>query len=109
MKSPFRLFRRNSGIWFWENRQTGQQGSFCTRDKAEANRLLNAKNEALEIPALNIEMAKVYLNAADPTLSKRTWRYTVEQLIFSSLLRNLHRARGYKITVAVPSRCASRY
>ena len=84
VKSSFRLFRRNSGIWFWENRQTGHQGSFCTRDKTEAKRLLNAKNEAQEIPALNIEMAKVYLNAADPTLSKRTWRYTVEQLMLAA-------------------------
>jgi hypothetical protein len=70
MKPSFRLFRRKSGTWFWENRQTGQQGSLRTSDKSEANRLLNAKNEAQEIPALNIQMAKVYLNAADPTLGK---------------------------------------
>jgi len=81
MKSSFRLFQRNTGIWFWENRQTGQQGSLRTRNKTEASRLLNAKNEAQESPALAIHIAKTYLAAADPTLNKRTWRYTVGELI----------------------------
>jgi integrase len=81
MKLCYRLFQRNNGIWFWENRQTGQQGSFRTTDKAHAIRLLSAKNEANEIPAANLQMAKVYANAADPSLSKRTWRGTFEQLI----------------------------
>jgi integrase len=81
MKPSFRLFRRNSGIWFWENRQNGQQGSLRTTDKAHAIRLLSAKNEAEKIPAANLPMAKVYANAADPMLSKRTWRGTFEQII----------------------------
>src|SRR5579883_601558 len=74
MKSKFRLFRGKSGNYFCEDRQTGRQESLKTQNKGEAERLLNCKNEAQEIPALNIEMAKVYLNAADPTLLKRTWR-----------------------------------
>ena len=81
MKLCYRLFQRSSGIWFWENRQSRQQGSLQTRDKKEAIRLLNAKNEAHENPAFNIDLARVYLNAADPTLLKRTWRCSAEQLI----------------------------
>ena len=53
MKLCYRLFQRSSGIWFWENRQSRQQGSLQTRDKKEAIRLLNAKNEAHENPAFN--------------------------------------------------------
>ena len=81
MKSCYRLFQRKTGVWFWENRQTGQQGSLRTSNKTEAGRLLNAKNEAQGSPALAIHIAKAYLAAADPTLNKRTWRYTVGELI----------------------------
>ena len=81
MKSHYRLFRRGNGIYFCEDRQTGVQQSLRTKDKSEAVRLLNAKNEAQTDPGLALGIAKAYLNAADPSIAQRTWRYAFEELV----------------------------
>ena len=81
MKSRFRLFRRSSGIFFCEDRLTGVQNSLRNKNKSEAERLLNAKNEAEGDPGLALHIAKAYLTAADPAIAKRTWRFAVEELI----------------------------
>jgi len=51
MKLKYRLFRRQNGIYFCENRTTHQQQSLRTKNRAEATRLINAKNEAQEPPS----------------------------------------------------------
>lgn len=81
MKSCFRLFQRNNGIYFCENRQTGHQESLRTRDPGEAERLLNAKNEAQEQPGFALHIARAYLAASDPATLTRTWRLAAEKLI----------------------------
>jgi integrase len=91
MKSRFRIFRRNNGIYFCEDRQTGLQQSLRTKDKSEAIRLLNAKNEAQEDPGLALHIAKAYLSAADPALGKRTWRFAVGELIKTKQGENAQR------------------
>src|ERR1051326_5330660 len=81
MKSKYRLFCRSNGIFFCENRLTRKQESLRTRDKSEAVRLLNAKNESEENPLLNRQIARAYLAAADPEIVKRSWRYALHELI----------------------------
>jgi len=81
MKSHYRLFRRGNGIYFCEDRQTGVQQSLRTKDKSEAVRLLNAKNEAQTDRGLALGIAKAYLNAADPSIARRTWQYAFEELV----------------------------
>jgi hypothetical protein len=81
MKARFRLFRRHNGVYFCEDRQTGRQSSLRTRDAREAQRLLHARNEAQESPGVALHIAKAYLAAADPALSRRTWRYAADELI----------------------------
>jgi len=81
MKSRFRLFQRGTGIFFSEDRATGVQASLRTRDPREAERLINARNEAQDQPGFALQMARTYLAAADPTLTKRTWRFAIEELI----------------------------
>jgi integrase len=81
MKLRLRLFRRNNGIYFCEDRETRTQHSLQTKDKTEAMRLLNAKNEALGDPSLALQIAKAYLAAADPLIPKRTWRFVAEELV----------------------------
>src|ERR1700739_3307436 len=73
MKNQYRLFQRNSGIYFVQNNVTGKQESLKTRDKAVAARLFNARNEAHQQPAINIQIAKAYWAAADASFVKRTW------------------------------------
>ena len=74
MKEKFRLYRRGSGTYSAEDRQTGARESLGTKSKAEALGLLRAKNEAFVQPAFNREMAKVYLRAQDPEFCARTWQ-----------------------------------
>ena len=65
MKSRFILFRR-AGVFYAEETATGKQTSLRTKDEAEAITLLNTKNEATRQPAMNLQIAQVYLQHADP-------------------------------------------
>lgn len=40
MTDKFRIFRRASGVWYIEDKETRHQQSLCTRDATEAKRLL---------------------------------------------------------------------
>ena len=68
MKHQFILFQR-SGIFYCEDTGTGKQISLRTRDRDQAQRLLNAKNEALRQPAMNLQIAQVYLHHSDPLVT----------------------------------------
>jgi integrase len=76
----FRLFRGKSGCFFVENTATRQQSSLRTRDEDEAKRLLSAKNEAHREPLVCLQVARAYLNAADPTIRTRTWQTVMETM-----------------------------
>jgi integrase len=91
MKLRFRLFQRKNGIFFCEDRQTGAQASLRTTDPGEAERLLNAKNEAQAQPSFALHIGRVYLAAADPEIAKRNWRSTVESLIKTKQGENAQR------------------
>lgn len=60
------------------NRQTGSRESLHTKDETEALKLVQARNETVAQPALNREMAKVYLRAQDPEFCQRTWKHVAE-------------------------------
>lgn len=83
MKQQFKLYRRDNGKYYAENTITGKQSSLRTRDKAEANRLLHARNEAAYQPAFNKQMAKTYLAAGDPNTNTRTWQDVMNYLLQS--------------------------
>ena len=81
MKRQYRLFQRNTGIYFIQNNVTGKQESLKTRDKAAARRIFNAKNEAHEQPAINLQIARAYLMGSDPMVAKRTWQHVLNEII----------------------------
>jgi hypothetical protein len=93
MKSRYRLFQRNTGIYFCEDRQTGAQASLRTTDAAEAERLLNAKNEAEAQPGFALHIGKAYLAVADPAIARRLWSFAVEELIKTKRGENARRWR----------------
>jgi integrase len=66
------MFRRGA-VFYFEDRTSGQQRSLHTRDQSEARRILQAKNDAVNQPLMNLVMAKTYLAAQDPKLITRTW------------------------------------
>ncbi len=81
MKMRYRLFRRSNGIFFLEDRIDRKQESLRTRDKKAATRIFNARNEAEEQPAINLQIARAYLMASDPMVVKRTWQEAMEEIV----------------------------
>ena len=80
MNQQFVLFQR-SGVFYCEDRKTGQQTSLRTKDRTEALTLLNAKNESARQPVLNLQLARVYLAASDSQMATRTWQDVFDEII----------------------------
>jgi hypothetical protein len=80
MNCQFRIFRRASGVWYIENTATRQQESLRTRVEVEAKRLMQARNEAVRQPAINMQIARAYLSAADPSSVSRTWQFVMDEM-----------------------------
>lgn len=85
MTQKFRLYRRGNGRFYLQDNATGKQESLGTSDKAEAQRLLMARNEAAQQPAFNFQIARTYLAAGDPALAKRTWKDVMETFVAARL------------------------
>src|SRR5258708_4249246 len=79
MKPQFILFRR-AGVFYYEDTETHKQLSLRTKDKIEARTLLHAKNEAFRQPVLNRQMARAYLTASDPQMTKRSWQNVMDEI-----------------------------
>jgi integrase len=76
MQARYRLYRRSNrsrGTYYAQDVTTGSRESLGTKNKAEAQKLLQAKNEAQIQPVLSRELAKVYLHTQDPDFGTRTW------------------------------------
>jgi hypothetical protein len=74
MKQYFRLFRRGWGTYYCEDTQTSKQESLKTKVKAEAIRIIAAKNEAHYQPLMNLQIARAYM--AMENRHKTTWYFT---------------------------------
>src|ERR1035437_4066585 len=68
MKQRYHVFRRENGIYYSLNTITRKRESLNTTRPEEAQRLLNALNEACNQPAINLQIARVYLQYSDPDL-----------------------------------------
>ncbi len=81
MKNRYRLYRRSKGgVFYVHDSQTGKQVSLSTRDRAEASLLLNARNESVRQPQLNLQIARTYLAGTDGGVTTRTWQHAIESL-----------------------------
>ena len=81
MKLRYRLFLRRKSVYYAFDDTTKTFTSLKTKDKAEANRLLMAMNEAGKQPAMNLSLARVYLRHSDPMVSVRTWQNVLDEII----------------------------
>lgn len=82
MKQRYRLFRRGEGGRFYvHDGATGKQHTLGTSDRALALRLLHAQNEAERQPAINLQIARAYLAAADPAIGSRTWQAVIDKIL----------------------------
>ena len=78
MQNRFTMFRRGT-MFYCEDRTTGQQKSLQTKDETEASKIVQAKNDAINQPLMNLVMAKTYLALQDPKLITRTWADVMER------------------------------
>jgi len=80
MKQRYRLFRRGWGTYYCEDAETGKQESLKTKVKAEAIRIIAAKNEAHYQPLMNLQIARAYMAASDPAVRSRTWQFVMDEM-----------------------------
>src|ERR1022692_4590315 len=80
MKKRYHIFRRENGIYYSLDTLTKKRNSLNTSDREEAKRFLNALNEACKQPAVNLQIAQVYLQHSDPDFIKRTWQHVMGEM-----------------------------
>jgi hypothetical protein len=61
MKQRYTYYRRENGIYYALDSLTKKRQSLNTTTLEEARRLLGALNEACKQPAINLQIAQVYL------------------------------------------------
>lgn len=83
--NKYRLLKMNSrrGRYYAEEILTGRRKSLKTADRAEANTLLHAMNEAHRNPQLNLLIGQAYLAGTDPQAMTRTWHDVIQAVIAS--------------------------
>ena len=82
MKRRFILYRRKlGGMFYVEDTETRKQESLGTKNRAEATSLLNARNESVRQPQLNLQIAKAYLAGTDSGVSTRTWQQALDAIV----------------------------
>jgi hypothetical protein len=74
MKQRYRVFRRGWGTYYCEDLLTKKQESLHTRDKAEAFRLVAARNETNQAPAFSLHLARTITEIKGFTPDKRPRR-----------------------------------
>lgn len=79
------------GMFYYEDAETGIRKSLFTKDEEEAERLVQAKNEALKNPHINRKIGMAYLSAVDPKLVTRTWSDVMADIILDKEGPTLHR------------------
>jgi hypothetical protein len=78
MKARYRLFLRRRSVYYAFDNTKRTFQSLNTRDRAEAQRLVASLNEACQQPAMNLRLARVYLQHSDPAFSSRTWQHVMD-------------------------------
>jgi integrase len=99
MKTRYRLIRRGTrgGTFYCVDIKTGKRNSLQTGNEDEARQIINAKNQALRQPVLNMQIAKAYLYGTDNGIATRTWQHALDALIASKKGENQNRwKRGGK-------------
>jgi len=101
MKQKFRLYRRRaSGRYYAQDNITGKQESLGTTERAEARRLLSAKNEADYQPAFNAQLARTYLSAGDRIIAERTWSWVMDAFQKSKAAWSQSTQERYKSSIS---------
>jgi integrase len=82
MKTRYRLIFRGTrgGMFYCVDKVTGKRASLQTTDKDEAQQIVEAKNNSVRQPVLNLQIAKAYLAGTDNGIASRTWQQALDSL-----------------------------
>jgi hypothetical protein len=83
MKKAYRMFKRNDrgGVCYIQKNGENKPRSLGTTDEAEAQRLLDAENQAAQQSTnLNLQLGRVYITNADPKMAERKWQEAIDEL-----------------------------
>lgn len=83
MKKRFYLIRRGGrgGAYYVLDSLTNKRESLGTKVPDEAERLVQARNEAVRHAEMNLQIAQVYLRHSDSTLASRTWQNVMDEMV----------------------------
>ena len=83
MKQRFRLVQlgNRGGAFYCKDILTGSRTSLKTKDRADAERLILHRNEALRHPLLNRKIGLAYLAGTDSAITKRSWQDVMDDII----------------------------
>ena len=71
--------------------QTGKRTSLQTGNEDDARQIVEAKNQAMRQPVLNLQIAKAYLAGTDSGIAQRTWQNALDLLAASKQGANRER------------------
>ena len=82
MKRRYRLICRGGrgSKFYCFDTLTRKRTSLATTRREEAAQVVFAKNQALGQGALNLQIARAYLTAADPQIARRTWQDVMAEI-----------------------------
>ena len=83
MKTRYRLICRGirGGAYYCVDNTTGKRTSLGTTNADDAQQIIEAKNNSVRQPILNLQIAKAYLAGSDDSMKTRTWQNAIEALI----------------------------
>ena len=83
MKKRYRLIRRGErgSKFYCFDTFTRKRTSLATSNQDEAVQIVQAKNQALRQPVLNLQIAKAYLAGSDSGVATRTWQQAMDALV----------------------------
>ena len=93
MNTRYRLTYRGirGGMFYCVDKTTGKRISLKTSNKDDAQQIIEAKNQAVRQPVLNLQIARAYLAGTDNGIATRTWQNSFDALIASKEGSNQHR------------------
>jgi hypothetical protein len=80
MKRYRLIYRGCRDAYYCFDTLTKKRESLGRTSADEAQRLVEARNEAVRHLAMNLQIAQVYLQHSDPTLATRTWQYVMDAM-----------------------------
>jgi len=82
MNTRYRLVHRGirGGMYYCFDKITSKRASLNTTNEDAARQIIEAKNQAVRQPAINLQIAQAYLQHGDPVMAKRTWQDVMDAM-----------------------------